>query len=62
MWEGIVYSDQGQLLSGSFMDYTMPKARFFPTIETAFTETLSPVNQLGAKGLEKLERLLRLLP
>ncbi|AXI10337.1 carbon monoxide dehydrogenase [Oceanobacillus zhaokaii] len=51
MWEGIVYSDQGQLLSGSFMDYTMPKARFFPTIETAFTETLSPVNQLGAKGI-----------
>ncbi len=51
MWEGIVYDDEGQLLSGSFMDYAMPKARFFPKIETAFTETLSPVNQLGSKGI-----------
>ena len=51
LWEGAVYSEQGQLLSGTFMDYTMPKARFFPVIETAFTETLSPVNPLGAKGV-----------
>ena len=51
LWEGIVYSNSGQLLSGSFMDYAMPKARFFPHIETAFTETLSPVNPLGAKGI-----------
>jgi carbon-monoxide dehydrogenase large subunit len=51
LWEGIVYNDAGQLLSGSFMDYAMPKARFFPRIETAFTETLSPVNPLGAKGI-----------
>lgn len=29
----------------------MPKARFFPPIESAFTETLSPVNPLGAKGI-----------
>lgn len=51
LWEGVVYNDSGQLLSGSFMDYAMPKARFFPHIETAFTETLSPVNPLGAKGI-----------
>lgn len=51
MWEGIVYNDEGQLMSGSFMDYTMPKARFFPEIESAFTETLSPVNPLGSKGV-----------
>lgn len=51
LWEGAVYSEQGQLLSGTFMDYTMPKARFFPQIETLFTETLSPVNPLGAKGV-----------
>jgi carbon-monoxide dehydrogenase large subunit len=51
LWEGAVYGENGQLLSGTFMDYTMPKARFFPTIETAFTETPSPVNPLGAKGI-----------
>ncbi|GIO08933.1 aldehyde dehydrogenase [Brevibacillus reuszeri] len=51
LWEGAVYSDNGQLLSGTFMDYTMPKARFFPTIESHFTETPSPVNPLGAKGV-----------
>lgn len=51
LWEGAVYTDQGQLMSGTFMDYTMPKARFFPPIESAFTETLSPVNPLGAKGV-----------
>lgn len=51
LWEGAVYHENGQLLSGTFMDYTMPKASFFPTIETAFTQTLSPVNPLGAKGI-----------
>ncbi|RKI98929.1 xanthine dehydrogenase family protein molybdopterin-binding subunit, partial [Butyricicoccus sp. 1XD8-22] len=34
-----------------FMDYTMPKARFFPEIENSFTETMSPVNPLGSKGV-----------
>ncbi|HEU5140753.1 MAG TPA: molybdopterin cofactor-binding domain-containing protein [Bacillales bacterium] len=51
LYEGAVYDKQGQLLSGTFMDYTMPKARFFPKFETAFTETPSPVNPLGVKGI-----------
>lgn len=51
LWEGAVYDEKGQLLSGTFMDYTMPKARFFPSFETAFTETPSPVNPLGVKGI-----------
>ncbi|AQS56150.1 xanthine dehydrogenase family protein molybdopterin-binding subunit [Novibacillus thermophilus] len=51
LWEGAVYDGQGQLLSGTFMDYAMPKARFFPKFETAFTETPSPVNPLGVKGI-----------
>lgn len=51
LWEEIKYDDKGQLQTGSFMDYTMPKARFFPKIEMDFTETLSPVNQLGSKGV-----------
>ncbi|SFE52792.1 xanthine dehydrogenase family protein molybdopterin-binding subunit [Alteribacillus iranensis] len=51
LWEGAVYNDNGQLVSGTLMDYTLPKARFFPTIESDFTETPSPVNPLGAKGV-----------
>lgn len=51
LWEGIQYDRSGQLQSGSFMDYAMPKARFFPKLEMAFTETLSPVNQMGTKGV-----------
>ncbi|MED0671358.1 molybdopterin-dependent oxidoreductase [Aneurinibacillus aneurinilyticus] len=51
LWEGAVYGENGQLISGTFMDYTMPKADFFPVLETTFTETPSPVNPLGAKGV-----------
>ncbi|GED17372.1 xanthine dehydrogenase family protein molybdopterin-binding subunit [Aneurinibacillus migulanus] len=51
LWEGAVYGENGQLVSGTFMDYTMPKADFFPVLETVFTETPSPVNPLGAKGV-----------
>lgn len=51
LYEGAVYDDQAQLLTGTFMDYSMPKARFFPEFETAFTETPSPHNPLGVKGI-----------
>jgi aerobic carbon-monoxide dehydrogenase large subunit len=51
LWEEACYSKSGQLLSGTFMDYAMPKADFFPLIESHFTETPSPVNRLGAKGV-----------
>ncbi len=51
LWEGAVYDGNGQLLTGTFMDYAMPKARFFPRFETAFTETPCPHNPLGAKGI-----------
>jgi carbon-monoxide dehydrogenase large subunit len=48
--EQAVYSPQGQLLSGSMMDYAVPTAELFPTFETARTETPSPTNPLGVKG------------
>ncbi|MCF8565316.1 molybdopterin-dependent oxidoreductase [Alicyclobacillus tolerans] len=51
LWEGAVYDDQGQLVTGTFMDYAMPKARFFNNFETAFTETPAPRNPLGVKGI-----------
>jgi carbon-monoxide dehydrogenase large subunit len=51
LWEGAVYDkDSGQLVSGSLMDYTLPKADMLPFYETARTETPTPVNPLGVKG------------
>ncbi|MCQ3931469.1 MAG: xanthine dehydrogenase family protein molybdopterin-binding subunit [Chloroflexi bacterium] len=50
LWEGAVYDDNGQLLTGSLMDYAIPKADFFPAFETDRTETPTPVNPLGVKG------------
>jgi carbon-monoxide dehydrogenase large subunit len=51
LWEGAFYDDNGQLLTGSMMDYAVPKADFFPMIETARTETPSPHNPFGVKGV-----------
>jgi carbon-monoxide dehydrogenase large subunit len=49
--EEVVYSDEGQLLTGSFMDYAIPRAIDFPHFELASTVTPTPVNPLGAKGV-----------
>lgn len=51
LWEGAFYDEHGQLLTGSMMDYALPRAEFFPAIETARTETPSPHNPLGVKGV-----------
>jgi carbon-monoxide dehydrogenase large subunit len=48
--ESAVYSDDGQLLTGSMMDYAVPTAEDFPSFETDRTVTPTPVNALGAKG------------
>ncbi|HCI80251.1 MAG TPA: xanthine dehydrogenase family protein molybdopterin-binding subunit [Ktedonobacter sp.] len=48
--EEVVYDEDGQLLTGSFMDYAMPNAEMFPNFVTDFVETPSPYNPLGAKG------------
>ena len=50
MIEEVVYSDDGQLLTGSFMDYALPRAIDFPRFELHTTVTPTPVNPLGAKG------------
>lgn len=50
LFEEVVYDDNGQLLSGSLMDYAMPKAHMLPMLETDRTVTPTPVNPLGAKG------------
>jgi carbon-monoxide dehydrogenase large subunit len=51
LWEGAVYDSSGQLLSGSMMDYAVPKAHMVPDIETLSTVTPSPHNPLGVKGI-----------
>ncbi|HSP74570.1 MAG TPA: molybdopterin cofactor-binding domain-containing protein, partial [Gaiellaceae bacterium] len=50
LWEGAVYDDQGQLQTGSLMEYALPKAGFFPPFELDRTETPTDVNPLGVKG------------
>ena len=51
LWEGAVYDDQGQLLTGSMLDYALPRASYFPKIELDETVTPSPVNPIGVKGV-----------
>jgi carbon-monoxide dehydrogenase large subunit len=51
MIEEAVYNDDGQLLTGSFMDYALPRATDFPRFELHATVTPTPVNPLGAKGV-----------
>jgi aerobic carbon-monoxide dehydrogenase large subunit len=51
LWERAVYSDDGQLLSGSMMDYALPRASWLPAFELDETVTPSPVNPIGVKGV-----------
>jgi carbon-monoxide dehydrogenase large subunit len=50
-YEGVVYDDQGNLLTGSMQDYAVPKATQIPDFETDSTVTESPHNPLGVKGV-----------
>jgi carbon-monoxide dehydrogenase large subunit len=50
--EQSVYDETGQLLTGSFMDYAMPRAEAIPELETGFDQSVpSALNPLGAKGV-----------
>ena len=48
--EGAIYDENGQLINGSYMDYTMPRADDLPSFETGRTVTPCPHNPLGVKG------------
>jgi carbon-monoxide dehydrogenase large subunit len=48
--EECIYDAGGQLLTGSYMDYAMPRADDFPNIATGHKETPCPHNPLGVKG------------
>lgn len=51
LYEAIIYSESGQPLTQTFLDYGIPRAAHVPVIDTAHVETPSPVNPLGAKGI-----------
>jgi carbon-monoxide dehydrogenase large subunit len=51
LYEQVVYDEEGQLVTGTFVDYALPTAAEFPSFETDRTETPSPVNELGVKGV-----------
>jgi carbon-monoxide dehydrogenase large subunit len=51
LYEHAVYDGNGQLTTGTLMDYAVPKAAYMPKFELAHTVTPTPVNPLGAKGV-----------
>ncbi len=52
--EAMIYSAEGQPLTGSFLDYAMPSADDVPVIHVDIRETPSPTNPLGVKGIGEL--------
>lgn len=51
LWEEMVYDEQGQLLTGTLMDYAVPHIDSFPWFRTGSTETPTPLNPMGVKGI-----------
>ena len=51
LWEEAVYDDNGQLVTGSMLDYALPRADQLPEIEVLSTVTPSPHHPLGVKGI-----------
>jgi len=51
LMEEVRYDEAGQLLSGSLMDYAIPRADDLPGIRVALTEHASAINPLGVKGV-----------
>jgi carbon-monoxide dehydrogenase large subunit len=50
MLEQVVYDEDGQLITGSYMDYTMPRAADLPFFTIDHNTTVCPNNPLGIKG------------
>jgi len=51
LYEGMAYDEDGNCLTGSLVSYALPTAAELPRFETSRTETPSPLNPLGAKGI-----------
>jgi len=55
--EAVVYDDGGQLLTGTFMDYAIPRADDLPPIEVELIEHRSMINELGSRAWRKRPHL-----
>jgi len=51
LWEDVQYAQDGQLLTGSLLDYALPKSNTLPKFQTEFLCTPTKTNPLGAKGV-----------
>jgi carbon-monoxide dehydrogenase large subunit len=51
LYEEVIYDENAQLLTGSLMDYALPRAADVPRLNLTRTETPTPVNPLGIKGI-----------
>jgi carbon-monoxide dehydrogenase large subunit len=52
LYEEVSYdADTGQLMTGSLLDYAVPRAEHVPSIQSLFQETPSPTNPIGVKGI-----------
>jgi carbon-monoxide dehydrogenase large subunit len=51
LWEHVAYDTSGQLLTGSFLDYGMPRAEDFPAFVSELVEIPAKTNPLGIKGI-----------
>lgn len=51
LYEGLVFSDEGQLLSGTFMDYCMPRIDNSPDVEAVIVENPNPLGLHGVRGM-----------
>ncbi len=51
LWEEVIYDEDGNLVTSSFMDYLLPTAGSLPMFSLDATVTTTPTNPLGAKGI-----------
>ena len=51
LWEQVLYDADGNPITSTLAEYAIPSAAELPSFTTAHTETPSPVNDLGAKGI-----------
>ena len=57
MWEGIRYTPDGQPMTGSLMDYALPRSNNMPDLDLDSIETLSDLTSYGLKGIGELPTL-----
>ena len=51
LYEELVHDEHGQLLTGTFLDYALPRASMLPPIETLIVEVPAPEGPFGARGI-----------